>query len=120
MSVLDVLTRDRVSIANRSAGCSVGDKGDALRVVSAMLASGQRGLDESRIRQVLVERERLQSTGVGGGVAVPHGSAPAEHLRLLARVLRLLRGEAFRQQLLGSGTAEDAHAAIVAAERGTP
>lgn len=30
-------------------------------------------LDERRIFDVLLERERLGSTGVGGGIAIPHG-----------------------------------------------
>lgn len=31
------------------------------------------GLDERRIFDVLLERERLGTTGVGGGIAIPHG-----------------------------------------------
>ena len=43
-----------------------------------MLASGQQSVSSAEILEVLGERERLQSTGVGGGVAVPHGAI--EHL----------------------------------------
>ena len=39
-----------------------------------MLASGQENVSADRILNVLREREQLASTGVGGGVAVPHGS----------------------------------------------
>lgn len=31
------------------------------------------GLDAARLQQVLLDRERLGSTGVGEGVAIPHG-----------------------------------------------
>ncbi|HEX2582118.1 MAG TPA: PTS IIA-like nitrogen regulatory protein PtsN [Dongiaceae bacterium] len=31
------------------------------------------GLDERRIFDILLERERLGSTGVGNGIAIPHG-----------------------------------------------
>lgn len=31
------------------------------------------GLDERRVFDVLLERERLGTTGVGGGIAIPHG-----------------------------------------------
>ena len=31
------------------------------------------GLDERRILEVLLERERLGTTGVGNGIAIPHG-----------------------------------------------
>jgi len=36
-------------------------------------ASALTGLDERRILDTLVDRERLGSTGFGGGVAIPHG-----------------------------------------------
>ena len=35
-------------------------------------ASALTGVDERRIFDVLLERERLGSTGVGGGIAIPH------------------------------------------------
>jgi PTS system nitrogen regulatory IIA component len=34
------------------------------------------GLDLARLVQVLLDRERLGSTGVGDGVAIPHGKLP--------------------------------------------
>jgi PTS system nitrogen regulatory IIA component len=34
------------------------------------------GLDAARLVQVLLEREKLGSTGVGDGVAIPHGKLP--------------------------------------------
>jgi len=34
------------------------------------------GLGEREIFEVLLERERLGTTGVGGGVAIPHGKLP--------------------------------------------
>jgi PTS system nitrogen regulatory IIA component len=34
------------------------------------------GGDEREIFEVLLERERLGTTGVGGGVAIPHGKMP--------------------------------------------
>ena len=40
----------------------------------AALATGQ---SERRIFDVLLERERLGTTGVGRGVAIPHGKLPA-------------------------------------------
>ncbi len=38
-----------------------------------ILASGNPGLDPTRLMEVLVERERLGSTGIGDGIAIPHG-----------------------------------------------
>ncbi len=37
------------------------------------LAAGHPGLDQDGVLEVLVERERLGSTGIGDGVAIPHG-----------------------------------------------
>jgi PTS system nitrogen regulatory IIA component len=31
------------------------------------------GVDERRVYDLLLERERLGSTGIGGGIAIPHG-----------------------------------------------
>lgn len=39
----------------------------------ARIAAGRTGMAEREIFDVLLERERLGSTGVGGGIAIPHG-----------------------------------------------
>ncbi len=46
------------------------------------------GLDERQIFDVLLERERLGTTGVGSGIAIPHGKLPGlERLHgLFARI----------------------------------
>ena len=43
----------------------------------AELASDAYGLDEAEIFDRLMERERLGSTGFGGGIAIPHAKLPA-------------------------------------------
>ena len=48
------------------------------------------GVPERRIHDVLLERERLGSTGIGGGVAIPHGKLP-EFDRLHGLFARLER-----------------------------
>lgn len=73
MGVCDILSRDRVSVASVEGG-PVRNKSDALKRLSVLLASGQDVVAMGEIERVLTERERLQSTGVGGGVAIPHGS----------------------------------------------
>ena len=42
----------------------------------ARRASGATGLAERAVLDVLLERERLGSTGIGCGIAVPHGKLP--------------------------------------------
>ncbi len=48
-------------------------KAAALQELAELLARGAAGLSVQRIASVLEERERLGSTGVGEGVAIPHG-----------------------------------------------
>jgi len=58
-----------------NASVSVNSKRQALQVVADM-AARQLGLDAGDIHQALIDRERLGSTGVGMGVAVPHAALP--------------------------------------------
>ncbi len=73
MGVCDILSRDRVSVASVEGG-PVRSKTEALKRLSVLLSRGQNVVANDEIERVLSERERLQSTGVGGGVAIPHGS----------------------------------------------
>ena len=57
------------------------DKKAVLEELTGMLAEGSRVNQEEMVR-VLLERERLGSTGIGGGIAIPHGK-----LRLLQSLL---------------------------------
>ena len=85
MRVLDILTVDRVSVASDAEG-TIRNKQDALRRLAELLGRGQSVLSPDEIEHVLVAREKLQSTGVGGGVAIPHGAGePLD--RLLGAVL---------------------------------
>ena len=85
MGVCDILSRDRVSVASVE-GAPVRSKNDALKRLSVLLANGQDVVPTDEIERVLTERERLQSTGVGGGVAIPHGSVEGLD-RLIGAVL---------------------------------
>jgi PTS system nitrogen regulatory IIA component len=49
------------------------DKQDVLREMSAAFARAHPPLKEERLVEVLREREKLGSTGIGEGVAIPHG-----------------------------------------------
>jgi len=48
-------------------------KSEVLVELSTPLARAQPGLEPERLMEVLRERERLGSTGIGEGVAIPHG-----------------------------------------------
>ncbi len=48
-------------------------KDDVLAEMANGLAAAEPGLEADRLLAVLRERESLQSTGIGEGVAIPHG-----------------------------------------------
>ena len=73
MGVSQILTPDHVSLASAAEGV-VRTKSEAIRRLSALLSHGQTLVSADDIERVLSEREALQSTGVGGGVAIPHGA----------------------------------------------
>jgi PTS system nitrogen regulatory IIA component len=136
MRLVEILSEDRVVVAR-----SVADKPAALQTIARLLARGA-GVTEGVVRGVLEEREALQSTGIGEGVAIPHGflgdlgvqvaalivvpegvafdaidgrpariilgvvgpkkgmHAQVEHLRILARVSKVLREPGLREKLV--------------------
>jgi nitrogen PTS system EIIA component len=73
MQLTDLLTAERVAVERAPVGAYA--KADALTALSKLLAAGTR-LPADAIERVLVEREQLQSTGIGEGVAIPHGALP--------------------------------------------
>ncbi len=71
MDITDILTPDAVVSALRATS-----KKQALQDL-ARRAEALTGVDERAIFDVLMERERLGTTGVGNGIAIPHGKLPA-------------------------------------------
>lgn len=131
-------------------GLDAGSKKQALMAL-AELAARRTHLDARTILDVLLEREKLGTTGVGRGIAIPHGKLPgldrivglvarletpvdfdavdgapvdlvflllapegagAEHLRMLARVSRLLRDKAVVDRLRETPDAAGLRAAL--------
>jgi len=64
----DLLHPERVRI-----GLTLGDKDAALRAIASLLTMPEGAVNEEVLYDVLDERERLASTGIGSGVAIPHG-----------------------------------------------
>lgn len=52
------------------------DKKGVLEELSDLISKIHPSLSSSEIMNVLLEREKLGSTGVGNGVAIPHGKIP--------------------------------------------
>jgi PTS system nitrogen regulatory IIA component len=84
MRLTDLLSPERVAIRTNT-GPESFDKAGAIRALALMLSRGTT-LEDSQVERVLTEREQLQSTGIGEGVAIPHGALPqlqAQHATLL-------------------------------------
>ena len=70
------------------------EKTGVLGELSLGLARANPPLEAARLTEVLVEREKLGSTGIGEGVAIPHGKLPGLP-GLLAAFGRSVRGVDF-------------------------
>jgi PTS system nitrogen regulatory IIA component len=68
MQLTELLTPDRIDCHAHN-----GSKKRVLERISAMLAAPEAGLEKNAIFESLFARERLGSTGLGHGVAIPHG-----------------------------------------------
>ena len=64
----ELLHKDRVRV-----GLTVSDKDAALLTLASLLTMPEGTVNAESVYEVLLERERLASTGVGSGVAIPHG-----------------------------------------------
>ena len=89
MKIMDILLRDAVILDIESTG-----KREVLAELSDSAARAEASLDADRLLQVLLDRENLQSTGIGDGVAIPHGKMPGLS-RLVASFARSRAGVDF-------------------------
>ena len=143
VKLTDIVTPDRVGVLPPEASL---DKRQTLARIAELLARGL-PVPPERILATLEERESLQSTGIGDGVAMPHGTLEGaqgqvgalllcpggvdfeaidekpsrilfgligprnalEHLKILARMSRVLRNGGFRDRLLGEKDAGSAY-----------
>jgi PTS system nitrogen regulatory IIA component len=71
MKILDILLRDAVLVDLKATA-----KREVLEEICAAVAAAEPAADRAKLIEVLAERERLQSTGIGEGVAIPHGKVP--------------------------------------------
>ncbi len=156
MRLTDILTEDRVLVLGQED--DIRAKSEVIETLAGLLARGA-GRDAETIHKVLADREELQSTGIGDGVAIPHGSldtldhqtagvllcpagiefqaidgrlanivvgvvgprrATGEHLRMLARISRLLRDVGFRERLLRASHGPEAFQIIRSEEENRP
>lgn len=59
------------------------DKASVIRELAEMICRIEPEVDVDHLSQVLMEREQLGSTGIGSGVAIPHGKiSQIEHITI--------------------------------------
>jgi PTS system nitrogen regulatory IIA component len=73
MRLIELLTPERVAIRHNDGSARSIDKAGVIKSLAQALAAGAH-VDAAEVERVLAEREQLQSTGIGEGVAIPHGA----------------------------------------------
>ena len=71
MKIVDILSEDLVVPQMKARS-----KSSAIDELVLKIASVHSNIDVEQARRVLLDRERLGSTGVGQGLAIPHGKLP--------------------------------------------
>lgn len=84
MLVSETLAADRVLLTTDSE--QLPTKGAAIAQLASMLADSA-GVDASLIEQKLNERERVQTTAIGHGIAIPHTSFSSLDRQLAALII---------------------------------
>lgn len=72
MKISDILSTDVIEVNS-----DVKDKDDSLNRIIAIAAKSGKILDLKKVTETIFEREKLVSTGVGKGFAIPHGKTDA-------------------------------------------
>ena len=140
MKILDVLQKESIISDLKSQ-----DKKGILEELVAPIATIT-GINDKDLIQVLMDREQLGSTGIGGGIGIPHGklkqleslalgfglsrkgvdfesmdnqpthiffllvtpeNSTGLHLKMLARISRILKHDQFREKLLNAATSDE-------------
>ncbi|MBL0717369.1 MAG: PTS sugar transporter subunit IIA [Desulfosarcina sp.] len=140
MKILDLLKKDAI-IADLKAK----DKKGILEELVTPVADIA-NISRDDLTRVLLDRERLGSTGIGGGIGIPHGkikgldsliigfglskkgisfesidgrptyiffllitpeNSTGLHLKVLARISRILKNDLFKEKLMGSSDVDE-------------
>ncbi|HOF04197.1 MAG TPA: PTS sugar transporter subunit IIA [Syntrophales bacterium] len=141
MKIAEILKQDYIVEHMRSR-----TKRDVLEELATVILGGREGYDPEATVNVLMEREKLGSTGIGDGIAIPHGklaivnemaisfgkspegidfnamdgkpvhlfflllapeNAAGQHLKMLAKLSKMLKDESFRNDLLVSESRDE-------------
>jgi fructose-specific phosphotransferase system IIA component len=72
MKISDILNPDVIEV-----NLDVKDKEDSLKKIITLASNSKKILDINKVSETIMEREKLVSTGVGKGFAIPHGKTDA-------------------------------------------
>ena len=72
MKISDILSPDVIEV-----NLDVADKEDSLKKIINLAAKSNKITDLQKVSDTIYEREKLVSTGVGKGFAIPHGKTDA-------------------------------------------
>lgn len=151
MTLMEILSSKSVII-----GLKGQNKREILEELVNELEVGDKITDRDKVLQAVLDREDIMSTGIGHGIAIPHGKSEyatmlggvlgikseginfnaldgkktyiffllvsplnvsGPHIKALARISRVLKGEDFRQRLIGIRNREEALAIIEAEDK---
>jgi len=145
MKILDLLKKEAIIVDLKAT--------DKMGVIEELITPISRitQTDQNELVRVIMNRERLGSTGIGSGIGIPHGKlkelpslvlgfgssrkgvdfdtidgkrayiffllltpedATGLHLKLLARISRILKNDLFRQQLKDARNVDEVYAVI--------
>lgn len=151
MTLIEILSGKSVIV-----GLQGQNKREILEELVDTLEVGDKITDRDKVLDAVLLREEIMSTGIGHGIAIPHGKSEyvtelggvlgikrdgvdfdaldgkptyiffllvspldvsGPHIKALARISRLLKGEEFRQRLIASKNKEDAISIIETEEK---
>jgi nitrogen PTS system EIIA component len=92
MKLMDFLIADAIEPSMKST-----NKTDAIKELVALLKNTGTITDEEAIAKVVLEREELGSTGIGEGIAVPHGKSELAD-RVIAAFGKVEKGIDFKSE----------------------
>lgn len=154
MTLFDLISEKTILIGLRGT-----TKREIIEELVAAIEVGDQIADHGRVLESVVQRESIMSTGIGHGIAIPHGKSEAvkklsgvlgikregadfesldgqpayiffllvspvdvsgPHIKALARISRLLKGEDFRKALIQAQTPGDVLAIISEEEKRHP
>jgi len=141
MKIMEMLKAKFIIDELKAAG-----KRDVLAELISVITEAENSFDPEAMLRILLEREQLGSTGIGDGIAIPHGklsgldgtvlvfgrsrkgvafdaldgkpvhlffllvapeNSAGKHLKVLARISRMLKDGAFRKNLLEAKVRDD-------------